>query len=754
MNRYGKRCVLYPRVSTEMQVDGYSLEGQKNMLTRFADREEMIVVDTYEDAGKSGKSIEGRPAFQKMLRDIEDGLDIDYILVYKLSRFGRNAADILNSLELVQSYGVNLICIEEGIDSSQTSGKLLISVLSAVAEIERENIIEQTMNGRREKARQGGWNGGFAPYGYTLEDNKLMIEETEAVAIRKIFELYTSSEIGLGGIANQLNLQGIRKIPRQNGTLEDWTGHFIKLILDNPVYCGKIAYGRRTKEKVKGTKNDYQMKRNDDYILTEGQHKGIVSEEVWEKAHAKRLRTGVKQPSKIGRDRVHLLSGLLKCPVCGSPMYTNKHAWTNKDGTYKEIYYYVCSRNRMVRGKHCEYKAMLKKTDIEPMVIEAIREIVRNEEYAQAIKKRIGVQIDTKAVDKELEGYQAKLKEVDLNKTRLEREIDSLPADAKYRERKLHDMTLRLDSLYDVIVELEEKIEDARLRRDAIKQQAITLENIYKIMVNFDCVYNIINDEEKRNVVTALIKEIEIYRNDESEYPLKRIGLNFPVFKDGGEVTELLWDKGNTVDTCALVENNKHFTAPAKSLSETSDRLEAHVDSCADIAAQMKEQNKQMSVLSLNAAIEAGMLGEQGKLFVEAAESIREASVSYDSAIDAVKQELSEAKAEISALKEQVSHLVGLLKDNNVATTKLMKQGVELNHVFSQCDEISVDMIEACRQQIVSIRNTQEEIIKFEERNKLQIEDAYAEISTQRKNSVEIKSTVDKVLDYSRERVR
>ena len=72
-------------------------------------------------------------------------------------------------------------------------------------------------------------------------------------------------------------------------------------------------------------------------------------------------------------------------------------------------------------------------------------------------------------------------------------------------------------------------------------------------MVNFDCVYNIINDEEKRNVVTALIKEIEIYRNDESEYPLKRIGLNFPVFKDGGEVTELLWDKGNTVETVVLL---------------------------------------------------------------------------------------------------------------------------------------------------------------------------------------------------------
>lgn len=277
-----------------------------------------------------------------------------------------------------------------------------------------------------------------------------------------------------------------------------------------------------------------------------------------------------------------MLSSLLKCPVCGSPMYTNKHAWTNKDGTYKEVYYYVCSRNRMVRGKHCEYKAMLKKTDIEPMVIEAIREIVRNKEYAQAIKKWIGVQIDTKAVDKELEGYRAKLKEVDLNKSRLEREIDNLPIDAKYRERKLHDMPLRLDSLYDIIVELEEKIEDAVMRRDAIAQQAITLEGIYKIMVNFDCAYNIISDEEKRAVVTALIKEIEFYRNDESECPLKRIGLNFPAFKDGKEVSELLWNKGNIVETMCL-------------LSKRKSKPDTHVDLPLDMEAyyMIKNQEKQ-----------------------------------------------------------------------------------------------------------------------------------------------------------------
>ena len=281
MNKSGMKCVLYPRVSTEMQIDGFSLDGQRTSLKRYADREEMVVVDIYEDAGKSGKSIEGRPAFKKMLSDIENGLQIDYILVYKLSRFGRNASDILNSLEFIQSYGINLICIEEGIDSSQASGKLLISVLSAVAEIERENIIEQTMNGRKEKARQGGWNGGFAPYGYYLKEKMLFIQEKEAEVIRLIYEKFANTDMGYGGVAQYLNLQGIEKIQRQNGKLKEWSGSFVRQILDNPVYSGKIAFGRRAREKIKGKKNEYRQAWQEDYILAEGKHEAIISEELW-----------------------------------------------------------------------------------------------------------------------------------------------------------------------------------------------------------------------------------------------------------------------------------------------------------------------------------------------------------------------------------------------------------------------------------------------------------------------------------------
>nr|WP_290851062.1 recombinase family protein [Eubacterium sp. LMAG:50] len=508
VNNKKTKVYIYTRVSTVMQIDGYSLEAQKNKMKNYAEFNDFKIAGEYEDAGKSGKSIEGRMGFNQMIEDIK-------------------------------------------------SGKLLISVLSAVAEIERENIIEQTMNGRREKARQGGWNGGFAPYGYYLKDNQLLIEETEAEAIRIIFDKFANSDIVLGGVAKYLNLQGIKKIPRQNGTLETWSSHFIRLILDNPVYCGKIAYGRRTREKVKGTKNEYKQVHAEDYILEDGQHEGIISEKLWQKVHAKRMATGIKQPSKIGKDRSHLLTGILKCPLCGSLMYTNKHAWTNKDGTYKEVYYYICGRNKQERGHHCDYKASLRKTDIEPLVIEAIKELVSDKYFAKEIEKRIGVQTDTTAIDKELANYESKLKEVDLNKARLEREIDNLPIDARFRERKIHDMTLRLDALYDTIVELEERIEDAKLRKSSIEMETITLDNIYKLMLNFGKLYDIISDEEKKSLITYLIKEIQIYPNGESEQPLKSIEFNFPIYRDGQEVRRLLWEKGNTVETVVKLSLKK-----------------------------------------------------------------------------------------------------------------------------------------------------------------------------------------------------
>lgn len=566
--REGKKCVIYIRVSTAMQIDGFSLDAQRNTLKRFAEREGMIIVEVYEDAGKSGKSIEGRPAFKKMLSDIENGLEIDYVLVFKLSRFGRNAADVLSSLEFIQSYDINLICAEEGIDSSQASGRLLISVLSSVAEIERENIIEQTTSGRQEKARQGKWNGGFAPYGYSLErvgnseKKQLVIAEDEAEVIKIIYDKYVNTNVGVIGVAKYLNLQGIKKKVRQNGKLDTWSTSLVKSILDNPVYCGKIAYGRRTTEKVKGSKETKQVrkKNEEDYILVDGEHEAIIDIETWEKAKAKRKLTGIKPESTVGRDRIHLLTGILKCPVCGAGMYTNRNTWTSKSTGYHEAYYYVCKNVRIETGHKCEYKKQIKKEKLEYEVISAIKEMVNNPVFVDEIKNKIGMKIDTNELDREIYNYTTKYKEVEASKKRLEISIDSLSPDVKFYDKKLQDMNDRLNGLYDTMYELEEKIRDAELKKQSVEMEALTVENIYMILQNFDNLYDKLTDDEKQSVVTALIKEIQIFEKDTAPQNLKSITFNFPVFVDGKEVNEILWENENTVETCLLLSHKNIST--------------------------------------------------------------------------------------------------------------------------------------------------------------------------------------------------
>ena len=294
-----------------MQVDGYSLDAQKDKLHKYADYQDMIIAGEYSDEGKSGKSVEGRPQFQQMLSDIESGMDnVDYVLVFKLSRFGRNAADVLSSLQRMQDFGVNLICVEDGIDSSKDAGKLMISVLSAVAEIERENILVQTMEGRRQKAREGKWNGGFAPYGYQLINGELHIDEDEAEIIRIIYDKFANTTMGIAAIATFLNNSGYKKKLRQNNTIEGFSTSFVKGVLDNPVYCGKLAFGRRKNEKIPGTRNEYHVVKQDSYMLNDVIHEAIVSEELWNLAHKKRQETDVGNVKTHSLDHEHIGSSI------------------------------------------------------------------------------------------------------------------------------------------------------------------------------------------------------------------------------------------------------------------------------------------------------------------------------------------------------------------------------------------------------------------------------------------------------------
>lgn len=558
-----KRCYLYIRVSTSIQVDGFSLDAQREKLRRYAEYQELVIMGEYADEGKSGKNIDGRPAFKRMLEDIEAGKDqVDYVLVFKLSRFGRNAADVLSSLQRMQDYGVNLICVEDGIDSSRDSGKLMISVLSAVAEIERENILVQTMEGRRQKAREGKWNGGFAPYGYKLVNGYLEIAEDEAEVIRIIYDKFVHTTMGTAGVAAYLNDHGYVKKKRQNNTLDMFSAHFVKLVLDNPIYSGKLAYGRRKTEKIPGTRNEFHIVKQQEYPLYDGVHKGIVSEELWLQAQKKRKETGVKWERVYNQERENILSGLLRCPVCGAGMYANVNRKKKKDGTfYKDYYYYSCKHRMEVDGHRCDYKRQWQQEKVNSAVEEVIRKLVQNPKFEQAIREKIGERINTDELETELEILNKKLRQLNGAKTKLGQQMDSLDVTDRFYDRKYQDMEERLSGLYEEIEAAEHQIDEVETRLENIRQQKFSGDSIYQFLLYFDKLYDKFSDGEKKEFMNCFVESIEMHENEQPDGRfLKRIKFRFPVFFDGQETQELRWDEKTTLESVALLSRKMRLT--------------------------------------------------------------------------------------------------------------------------------------------------------------------------------------------------
>lgn len=449
------RCYIYTRVSTAIQVDGYSLDAQKDKLRKYAEYQEMSIVGEYSDEGKSGKSVEGRPQFKQMLSDIENGKDnVDYVLVFKLSRFGRNAADVLSSLQKMQDYGVNLICVEDGIDSSKDAGKLMISVLSAVAEIERENILVQTMEGRRQKAREGRWNGGFAPYGYQLVNGEL-----------------------------------------------------------------------------------------------------IISEEMWNQAHRKRQETGVLQVKTHSLEHEHILSGIIKCPVCGSGMYGNVNRKKHPDGGYyKDYFYYACKHRKLVDGHRCTYKRQWNEDRINAAVEEIIRKFVKNPKFEQEIRKQIGSSIDTSELDRKYDGLKDRLSQTTGAKNRLADQMDHLSVSDKNYDKKYNDMQERLDKLYDEITDIENAMEEVETRLYNIRQDKISEDNVYQFLLFFDKLYDKFTDLEKKTFLKSFLSDVFIYEEEQKDGRiLKGLRFKFPIYLNGRNVLGVDWDNESTDETVALL---------------------------------------------------------------------------------------------------------------------------------------------------------------------------------------------------------
>ena len=529
-----KKCYIYTRVSTAAQTEGYSLDAQEESLKAYAEYRELLIAGSYCDAGKSGKNIKGRPAFRQMMTDIKSQKDdISFVLVFKLSRFGRNAADILKSLQLLEDFGIDLVSVEEAIDSSTQGGRLTLAILSAVAEMERENITVQFMAGKMQKVLEGGWTGGAIPYGYKNVDHELVLVPSEAEVIRKIYELYQQEDMSASAVAYELNQSNLVRVS-SDGKQKPFTYEFVSRVLDNPFYCGRVYYNRRTNKKDRDGKTIQLDEAN--IITAEGKHEIIVSPEMWDSVHAKRVEIAKRYKKTDDSGHVHLLSGIVKCPLCGKGL-TGMISRTKNlkgDGYYKPIYYYKCRYNTRQNGKTCSFDQSLNQEIIDGLVLKILQRLQTYKEFEETLQSAFGDQGNVEKTEKRLQDLRKELRETELTKDRLGEKLDGLNPLGKDYDKKYEEISDKLDSMYDRIEVLESDIVYAKKKLDALKLKADSTVQIMTFMENLPLIYAEMSDEERKEMFQAFVDEIELFPEARADGKMIRsISFKFPMVFDG-----------------------------------------------------------------------------------------------------------------------------------------------------------------------------------------------------------------------------
>ena len=255
----------------------------------------------------------------------------------------------------------------------------------------------------------------------------------------------------------------------------------------------------------------------------------------------------------------HLLTGLLRCPECGAPMYHNITRKKKKTGgQYKEYSYYACKHRYGIKGHKCSYNKQVSADLIESAVNEVIIKLVRKPEFADIMKSRINSKVDTVELDKEIAALEAELRRIITLKSKLIEESDALDPEDKHFERMKNDLSDRIYKLYDKIDEIEESLNTARKKKIAINTAKLEADNIYKTLMYFDTLYYRMNKDEQRELLSILINEINIYNDKQPNGQwLKEIRFSLPIIAD--EQLYMSLDNGNHVDNCFMQPVNKQI---------------------------------------------------------------------------------------------------------------------------------------------------------------------------------------------------
>ena len=336
------QAAIYCRLS---QDDGSlgesgSIQTQKAILTQYCQEHHMEIVDCYCDDGWSGTNFD-RPAFQRMIGDIEAGR-VNTVIVKDLSRFGREYAQMGLYIEhYFEEKGVRFLSLAENIDSSQGLNNLVLPFTNVINSLYARQASEKTKAAHRARAKNGMFLGSRAPYGYQKDPNDrhhLIVDPEAAEVVKEIFRMFADGigYVRMTKILRERNILNPQAYFNQNNPDYykhsdywrkpfDWHATSVRAILNNPVYLGKLTFG---KTKTKGFFDKRRVATEEsDWIVVEHTHEPLVSQELWDTVH--QMMKARRRENSSGH--VQPFAGLVKCAGCGSSLNAS---YDKKKGKY------------------------------------------------------------------------------------------------------------------------------------------------------------------------------------------------------------------------------------------------------------------------------------------------------------------------------------------------------------------------------------------------------------------------------------
>ena len=440
----------YCRVSTESQKENYSIPQQKQLIEEYCKLRGWNLVKIYVDAGYSGANI-NRPALQDLREHIKY---YDIVLVYKLDRLSRSQKDMLQLVEEFSNESVKFTAIQENFDTSTPLGMAMLGILSAFAQLERENIKERMALGRKGRTEKGLWRAGSnVPTGYDYIDGHLVIREDEAIQIRKIFELCLQ-----GKTINQITAY---MHEHYTNRYSSWAhSSSVTTALRNKLYIGLLP---STSDGV-----DYQ-----------GEHEPIIDKETFDnvqlilKARLENLNPTFTHPFKAK----YLLTGFTFCGECGGRVAIvsgHHYAYYGCNNTYQSNYKKRGIRCKTPRYRHEDLDKVIKdevlKLSYDDNSIKALikpRKEVSHKKALKSLENQKSRLIDLYSVGGiELEELTVKIADITDKITQLKHEHPAPPELSYEKARKVFD-------------QVEEIFKDA----DNIEGQRVILQTLIKKIV-------------------------------------------------------------------------------------------------------------------------------------------------------------------------------------------------------------------------------------------------------------------------------